>query len=308
MATARISGTGSCVPEKVLTNADLTRMVDTSDEWIQSRTGICSRHICQDETVADLAAQAARNALLDADIPASCLDLILVATTSPDKAMPNTACQVQAAIGAEKAVCLDLNAACSGFIFALSTASAYIQSGLYQNILVIGAERLSRLVDWKDRSTCILFGDGAGAAVVTASEEGVMDQLLGSDGRKGPVLDCDINRHITMNGQEVFRFAVSKVPAICEELLKRNQLSPDDVDCYILHQANKRIVDAVARRLGVSQEKFPVNLMTCGNTSGASIPILLDQLNREGSLSRGQKLILAGFGAGLTWGAVLMKW
>ncbi|MDO5408987.1 MAG: beta-ketoacyl-ACP synthase III [Lachnospiraceae bacterium] len=308
MATARILGTGSYLPDHTVTNDDLSQIVDTSDEWIRTRTGICSRHIAKGETTADMAAEAARRALSFSGMQAEELDMILVATVSPNKAMPNTACQVQAKIGADKAVCFDLNAACSGFLFALSTAAAYIQAGVYQNILVIGAEALSTLVDWKDRGTCILFGDGAGAAVVTAEEDGVIDQLSGSDGKKGPVLNCDTGSTISMNGQEVFKFAVSKVPEIVNALLEKNQMSAEDVDFYILHQANKRIIDSVSRRLKQPEEKFPMNLDSCGNTSGASIPILLDELNRSGKLLRGQTLVLSGFGAGLTWGAILMKW
>ena len=309
MTTARISGTGSYLPDNIVTNDDLAKVVDTNDEWIRTRTGICTRHIAKGETTADMAVKAARKALEDSQMQPQNLDMILVATTSPNKFMPNTACQVQAEIGAVNATCYDMNAACSGFLFALSAAAAYIKSGMCTNILVIGAEALSTITDWEDRGTCILFGDGAGAAVVTASEEeGFIDYVSGSNGVKGPVLDCNIGAKMSMNGQEVFRFAVSKVPEISKALLERNNLTADDIDCYVLHQANKRIIESVAKRLKQPEEKFPLNLTTCGNTSSASIPLLLDSLNKSGSLKRGDTLLLSGFGAGLTWGAVLMKW
>lgn len=319
---AHILGTGSFLPEKVVTNFDLAERMETSDEWIVSRTGIRRRHIAVKETTAQMAAQAAERALADAGMAAQEVELLLLATVSPDHVVPSAACEVQAAIGAKNAVAIELNAACSGFVFALNTAQAYVKAGIYKKILVIGVETLSKLVDWTDRSTCILFGDGAGAAVVAASEDaGIQDFIQFSDGRKGEALLCDakplrnlfvenepMQRYVKMDGQEVFKFAVRRVSESIDRLLERNGLTTEQIACYVLHQANARIIQAVVKHLKENEEKFPMNVDRCGNTSGASVPILLDELNRAGRLKRGDKIILSGFGGGLTWGSIYMIW
>lgn len=326
--TTRILGTGSCLPEENITNDRLAQVVDTSDEWISTRTGIRNRRIVKGESGAGMAAEAARKALENAKVEAGEIELIIVATCTGDLQFPSTACVVQKEIGAANAVAFDLGAACSGFLFALNTAHAYLQSGIYQKALVIGTEVLSKLVDWTDRSTCVLFGDGAGAAVVGRDEEGLEGFVQHSDGNKGDVLTCisrptrnlihsgeaetDYRVHATeylaMNGQEVFKFAVKKVPECIRDVLKETGTMPGQVDWYILHQANSRIIQSVAKRLEVPEERFPMNMDRYGNTSAASIPILLDEMNREGKLVRGQTLVLSGFGAGLTWGAAKLIW
>lgn len=317
----KICGTGSFAPAQVWDNQMLSQKVETSDEWIRERTGVERRHIIQDETTADLASAAAKAALENAEVDATEVELIIVATVSPDQLMPCTACEVQKRIGAVHAVCFDLNAACTGFLFALNTAQAYIGQGLFRTAVVIGAESMSNLTDWNDRATCILFGDGAGAVVLKASEEGIYAQVSHSDGSRGDVLTCTSRNqagyegnpeaaetYIRMDGRAVFQFAVSKVPEVIRELLAGQAMRPEQIDCYLLHQANERIVRAVAKRLGVGMEKFPVNMAEYGNTSSASIPILLDEMNRQGRLKRGDYLILSGFGGGLSYGASLMRW
>lgn len=319
--TSRIIGTGSYAPEHIVTNDDLAKIVETSDEWITTRTGIRQRRIGMDEGTSAIAAEAARRALEDAGIAAEELDIILMATSSPDNCFPNGACEVQAAIGAAGAVAYDISAACSGFVFALNTLQAFIQAGIYRTGMVIGADCLSKLTDWTDRSTCVLFGDGAGAAVIRAEETGVLQMVMHSDGVKGPVLSCvsrtegnflngrtpDIG-YMYMDGQEVFKFAVKKVPECIHEVLDASGTSIEDIKYFVLHQANYRIFESVAKRLKQPIEKFPMNIDRYGNTSGASVPIMLDELNREGRLTRGDKIILSGFGGGLTWGAALLEW
>ena len=322
--TGRICGTGSYVPARIVENDELANLVDTNDAWIRERTGIARRHLAENETTSYMAAEAAKRALAQSDIPAEDVDLILVATSTPDHCFPNAACMVQAAIGAERAVAYDISAACSGFLFAVNTAHAFLGSGIYKTALVIGADTLSKIVDWSDRSTCVLFGDGAGAAVLRVEEgekSGIFAMKMGSDGKKGPVLSC-VSRTVgnfltntepqigytTMDGQEVFKFAVKKVPETIKGLLDENGLEPKDVKHYVLHQANYRIAEAIAKRLKVSMEQIPTNMEHYGNTSGASIPLLLDELNRAGKIQKGDLLVLAGFGAGLTWGATLVRW
>lgn len=317
----KIIGTGSALPEKCVTNDDLARLVDTSDQWVRERTGIGSRHISTGETVAELAAAACERALQDAGRAPSEVDLLLVATCSPECGVPCVACQVQERIGAEKAVAFDLNAACSGFLFALHTAWAYMEAGVYRNVLIVGAEVLSKLVDWTDRSTCILFGDGAGAVLAEHSNEGIFRFVQHSDGTKGRVLACDSrplvnpfvdipmsDPHIRMDGREVFAFAVRKVPEGINEVLDQAGLTVDDIDLFVLHQANYRIIEGIAKRLKQDIGKFPVNLERVGNMSSATIPVLLDELKREGRLKEGMKVVLSGFGAGLTWGACVIRW
>ncbi|MCI8899423.1 MAG: ketoacyl-ACP synthase III [Lachnospiraceae bacterium] len=330
--TIKITGTGSALPEKIVTNFDLEKLVETSDEWIQKRTGIAERRISDGETVSTLAADACRKALEMAGKSAEDVDLILVATCSPELLLPCCACQVQELIGASGAAAFDLNAACSGFLFALNTAYAYLHSGICQNVLVVGSEVLSKLVDWKDRGTCILFGDGAGAAFVEASAEdivrsngrraGLECMVQGSDGAKGMVLSCAeraVNNaftavrqtdspYIHMDGQEVYKFATKQVPACIQEALDKADLAADDVDWFLLHQANVRIIESVAKRLKVDIARFPMNIHRIGNMSSATIPVLLDEQNRSGSIREGDRLVLSGFGAGLTYGASILVW
>lgn len=317
----RICGTGSYVPERFYENTDLENMVETTDQWIRERTGIVRRHIAEEDTTVTMAVKAAQAALLNCGVSSEEVDMILVATMTPNRIIPGIACEVQGAIQAINAVCMDLNAACSGFLFAYNTAQCYISAGIYKTILIIGSECLSNLVDWTDRGTCILFGDGAGAVVLKAEEGKQLPFAMHSDGKKGDVLVCE-SRHqknwkekelhretyMQMEGQEVFRFAVKKVPEVINELLEQVNYRENEIDWFFLHQANKRIIESVAKRMKIRIEKFPMNLMEYGNTSSASIPILLDEMNRSKKLERGQKIILAGFGAGLSWGAALVEW
>jgi 3-oxoacyl-[acyl-carrier-protein] synthase-3 len=331
--TIKISGTGSALPDRAVTNFDMAKLVDTSDEWIRERTGIVERRISEGDTVSTLAAKACTKALALAGKTPQEVDLILVATCSPELLLPCCACQVQDIIGAVNATAYDLNAACSGFLFALNTAYAYIQTGLYKNALVVGSEVLSKLVDWSDRGTCVLFGDGAGAVFVEAVEGdeavrqngrrvGVESVVQGSDGSKGMVLACgerrvtnpyyedkgELNPYVTMNGQEVYKFATRQVPNCINKALDKAGLTVEDVDLYVLHQANVRIIESVAKRLKQDISKFPTNLERVGNMSSATIPVLLDELNREGRIKEGDRLVLSGFGAGLTYGASVLVW
>ncbi|MDY4671266.1 MAG: beta-ketoacyl-ACP synthase III [Oliverpabstia sp.] len=321
---ARITGTGSYLPEKIVSNDELAKWVDTSDEWISSRTGIKKRRIAVGETVEGMATEAAKRALENSGTAPKQIQMIIVATCSKEQCFPSIACQVQKAVGAVSAAAFDLSAACSGFLYALNTAHAYIKAGIYKKILIVGTEVLSELVDWKDRSTCVLFGDGAGAVVVEANEQGLDGFVQYADGSKGDVLTCKGRRknwfpdgegdmeptdsHIFMNGQEVFKFAVKKVPECIEQVLEQTGYKKGEIRWYFLHQANSRIIQSVAKRLQEAEEKFPMNLMEYGNTSAASIPILLDEMNRKGELVRGDKVVLSGFGAGLTWAAALLTW
>ncbi|WP_302326492.1 beta-ketoacyl-ACP synthase III [Enterocloster lavalensis] len=319
--TTRIVGTGAYVPEQIATNDDLARIVETNDEWIRSRTGIGERRIATTETNSYMAAQAAKQALDQAGIAPEDVDLILLATSSPDYCFPNGACEIQEQIGAVNAAGYDISAACTGFVFALNTAHAFIQAGIYRTALVVGADVLSKLLDWTDRGTCVLFGDGAGAVVVQAADRGVIGVKMHSDGTKGGVLTCGSRTngnfllgkkpelgYMTMDGQEVFKFAVKKVPEIIKELLEENRTSLEEIRYFVLHQANYRIIESVAKRLKADISKFPANMERYGNTSGGSIPLLLDEMNRKGMLASGDKIVLSGFGAGLTWGATLVEW
>lgn len=323
----KIVGTGSALPQKEVGNQKLTEWVETSDEWIRERTGIGARRISTGETVVSLASEACRKALEMAGRKAEEVDLILLATCSPEYLLPCAACQVQTAIGAVNATAFDINAACSGFLFGLTMAEAYIQSGMYKRILIAGSEVLSKIIDWEDRSTCILFGDGAGAALVEAREDeksGMLGWAQGSDGAKGMVLSCrerfvknplyaempqeGENLYVQMDGQAVYRFATRQVAACMEEAMRKAGVMPEDIDLFVLHQANARIIEAVAKRLHADIDKFPMNLDRLGNMSSATIPVLLDELNRSGKLQQGQKLMLSGFGAGLTYGACILVW
>lgn len=318
----KITGTGSCFPELCVTNDDLSKWIDTSDEWIRTRTGISKRHIAVEETTSSMASEAAEKALEDAGISSAEIDIIIAATISADKHLPGLACEVQKNIGAENAVAFDINAACSGFLFAMNTAAMYLQNGEYKNALVIGAETLSKMIDWTDRSTCVLFGDGAGAAVLSAGkEEGILSMVQHSDGSRGDVLSCSARKgnnpykkgdtslsYISMDGQAVYRFAVKTVPEVIKDAVDKAGMRLEEIDLFLLHQANYRIIDSVAKRLGQPMEKFPVNLFDCGNISAASVPILLDNVNKHGMMTKGMKIVLAGFGAGLTWGATVLNW
>lgn len=316
---AKICGTGSSIPQRIMDNNDIAKLVETNDEWIRERTGVVQRHVIGDETTVSLAADAARKALTSAGVMAEEIDLILLATISSNVVLPCTACEVQSAIGAVNATCFDLSAACCGFVFAYNTALAYISSGVYKCALIIGSESLSKLTNWSDRGTCILFGDGAGAAVLKQAEGQPYIPVSHSDGKAGVALTCknrifktedeqEDDYYMQMDGRAVFQFAVRKVPEVIKETLAKNECSVEDIDLFVIHQANQRIVEAVAKRLGVSIEKFPMNLQKYGNTSSASIPILLDELNQAGVLKSGMKLMIAGFGAGLSWGAAILDW
>lgn len=314
--TGIICGTGSYAPQKIMNNDDLAKLVDTNDQWIRERTGVVQRHIIDNETTVSMAVEAAKGAVEDAGINPLEIDLIIVSTISSNVILPCAACQVQRELGAVNATCFDLNAACSGFIFAYNTANAYIESGMYNTALVVGSESLSNLTDWTDRGTCILFGDGAGAAVIRKSESKAYKAVTHSDGNSGDALTC-INKYaikdnsdnglMKMDGREVFNFAVKKVPEVIKEVLEKNNVALEEIDYFILHQANKRIVASVAKRLKVDIEKFPVNMMEYGNTSSASIPILIDELKKAGKLKKGKKYVMAGFGAGLSWGAAIFQ-
>lgn len=318
--TGTICGTGSYTPSHVMDNNDIAKLVETNDEWIQERTGVVKRHIVEADTTVSMAVTAGRNALEDAGIAPEELDLIIVCTISSNVILPCAACEVQRELGAVNAAGYDLNAACTGFVFAFNSAVAHLAAGMYKTILVIGSESLSNLTNWKDRGTCILFGDGAGAAVIKASEGRLYKTVTCSDGSRGAALTCtsrhapnwkelpEEDTYMKMDGQAVFKFAVRKVPEVIQQVLEANDIKPEEIDYYILHQANKRIVESVAKRLGEDIEKFPMNIHEYGNTSSASIPILLDEMKRQGQLKKGQKIVLAGFGAGLSWGASILEW
>lgn len=325
--SVRIMGTGSALPERCVANRELEDLTDTSDEWIRERTGIGTRYVSQGETVVSLAVDACRRALENGGGRAEEVELLLVATCTPEDALPCAACQVQNRIGAVNAVAFDLNAACAGFLFALHTAWAYIEAGVYARALIVGAEVLSGIVDWKDRGTCILFGDGAGAVYLEEekNEEGAQRGILGfvqhSDGSRGSVLSCantrantpyfqrePVSPYVQMNGREVFAFAVRQIPEAIKKALERAGVQVGQVDLFVLHQANRRIIEGIAKRLEADLERFPMNLDRVGNTSSAAIPLLLDELNREGRLAPGMTLVLSGFGAGLTYGACVLRW
>ena len=303
----RIIGTGSYIPQKVITNDDLSLTLDTSDAWISTRTGIHNRHIAEGMTSSDMAYIAARRAVDDSGLNPADIDVIIVATSSPDYAFPSTAALVQAKLEAVNAACFDISAACTGFIYAYSIAQGYIAGGMYKNILIIGTEVMSEHVDWQDRSVCVLFGDGAGAAMLTADKDNLSSVMIHSDGSRGNVLTCGKD-NIFMDGQEVLKFAVKTVPMSIQDILNKEHIRADDVGMYILHQANQRIIQAVSKRLGISMEKFPMNMQEYGNTSAASIPILLDELNRNNRLVRDELIVMSGFGAGLSWGSIVLNW
>ena len=316
---SRIAGTGSYLPAKVLSNRDLEATVDTTDEWIHSRTGIRQRHIAADnEQTSDLALEASRKALEAAGVAAADLDLIIVATTTPDMVFPSTACLLQSKLGAKNCPAFDVQAVCSGFIYGLSTADQFMRSGQYRNALVVGAEIYSRILDWKDRSTCVLFGDGAGAVVLQRSAApGILSSHLHADGAHAGMLSVpgtvcggkvSVRPLLQMDGQGVFKFAVKVLDDVVGEALAANHLQKTDIDWLIPHQANVRIIQATAKKLGLSMEKVVVTVDRHANTSAASIPLALDEAVRDGRIRAGQHVLLEGVGGGFTWGAVLMKW
>lgn len=316
MTYSRIAGTGSYLPQKILTNADLECMVDTTDEWIFTRTGIRERHIAADnEFTSDLALHAARNAIEAAGIQASDIDLIIVATTTPDKIFPSTACILQQKLGIAGCPAFDLQAVCSGFVYALSTADNFIKAGSAKCALVIGAETFSRITDWTDRGNCILWGDGAGAIVLQASEEqGVISTHLHADGSYENMLhaphktNADTRGTIVMEGNGVFKMAVNTLDAIVDETLAANGLQKSDIDWLVPHQANIRILQATAKKLNMSMDHVVVTVDKHGNTSAASIPLALDTAVRDGRIQRGEILLMEAFGGGFTWGSALVKY
>lgn len=321
-----ISGIGSFVPEKILTNHDLSQMVDTSDEWIVERTGISERRIGREDiSTSDLGTEAAKRALKDANLKAEDIDLIIVATITPDHLFPSTACIIQHNLGAINAAAFDINAACTGFIYGVVTGAGFIKSGMYNRVLVIGGENLSKVVDWKDRNTCVLFGDGAGACVLERCDEGygILSYELGADGENREVLiqpaggskipasmeTIEKNLHtIKMDGREVFKFAVRTMDRASTSVLKKVKLDVEDIDLLIPHQANIRIIDAARKKLDLPMDKIYVNLDRYGNMSSASVPVALDEAVREKKIKKGDNILLVAFGAGLTWGALILKW
>ena len=319
MIYSRISGTGSYLPERILTNDELERMVDTSDEWIRTRTGIVERHIAADnEMASDLALNASRNALAAAGIQAAELDLIILATTTPDVIFPSTACILQDKLGIGGCPAFDVQAVCSGFVYALATADMFVRAGKCRNALVVGTEIYSRILDWSDRSTCVLFGDGAGAVVLTQSDQpGILSSHLHADGSHRETLAVPANicggklrgtPFVMMEGNTVFKFAIKVLEEVVEEALAENDLQASDIDWLIPHQANIRIIQSTAKKLGIPMEKVIITLDKHGNTSAASIPLALDIAVRDGRIKPGQHVLLEGVGGGFTWGSALIRW
>ena len=320
MTYARISGTGSVLPDKILTNADLEKMVDTSDEWITERTGIKKRHIVEGETTCDIAEVAARRAIDAAGIKPQEIDLIVVATTTPDRVFPSTACLLQDRLDIHGCPAFDVQAVCTGFVYALGVADMFITTGKARHALVVGAETLSKITDWTDRTTCVLFGDGAGAVVLSASNEpGILSTHLHADGQYKELLTVPAGisenyeklkageAYMEMKGNEVFKMAVNTLGRIVDETLAYNRMKKSDVDWLVPHQANIRIIVATARKLNMSMDHVVVTVDETGNTSAASIPLALDMAVRDGRIERGQTLMLEAFGGGFTWGSALLK-
>ncbi|MBM4139920.1 MAG: ketoacyl-ACP synthase III [Nitrospira sp.] len=326
MRRSRIVSTGSYVPEKVLTNVDLEKMVDTSDEWIIERTGIKERRIADEgQAASDLAYEASKGALKDAHLKPEDLDLIIVSTVTGDMPFPSTACILQDKLGAKKATAFDINAACSGFLYGLYVADSFIKSGIHKRILIVGTEVLSRITDWDDRTTCILFGDGAGASIIEPSEEerGIISMHIYSDGSmwdllnmpgggsRNPASKNSIEKglhFIKMKGNETFKVAVRKLEDLAVKILEENKLEPSQISLLIPHQANLRIIQAIVERLGIPMDKVCINIDRYGNTSAASIPIALDEAVRTGKVKEGDYILLEAFGGGLTWASALIKW
>ena len=321
----KIIGTGSYVPKMLITNEELSKNVETTDQWIRERTGVRQRYLMKDETTADMAVKAAKDALKSVDVSPKDIDVIVVSTVSSELILPNTACFVQEQIGAVNAFCFDINTACTGFMMAYNTVQSYIDTGLVETALIIGAEGLSRIVNWDERGTCILFGDGAGAAVIRKDEKAVFETVMKADGSQGSSLTCnngfanrprkivknektkELGTYIEMDGQKIFKFAVKQVPECINELMEKIKVAKDEIDMFVLHQANLRICQAIAKRLKVSMDKVPTNVERYGNTSSACIPILLDELYKKGQLKTGQKIVMSGFGAGVTLAATYLE-
>ncbi|WP_289087296.1 beta-ketoacyl-ACP synthase III [uncultured Streptococcus sp.] len=323
MVFARIAQAAAYAPEQVITNDDLSEIMDTSDEWISSRTGIRRRHITRDETTSDLGTQVVKQLLSKAGLSAVDIDFIIVATITPDSLMPSTAARIQGNIGAVNAFAMDVTAACSGFVFALSTADKFIQSGIYKRGIVIGAETLSKTLDWSDRSTSVLFGDGAGGVLLEATEtKHFLAESLNTDGSRGRSLTSakvglsspfsekeEDDKFLKMDGRAIFDFAIRDVAKSIKALIETSEVSAEDLDYLLLHQANIRILDKVARKMSIDRDKFLANIMEYGNTSAASIPILLSESVGKGliKLDGSQTILLSGFGGGLTWGSLIVK-
>ena len=322
MIYSRIEGTGHHLPEKILTNADLEKMVDTSDEWIKTRTGVERRHIAsEDESTSSIGIKAAQKAISDANISKDDIDLIVVGTTTPDYIFPNTATLIQEGLGIHGCPAFSLEAACSGFVYAMSTADKFVKSGGYKCVLVIGAEVMTRLIDWEDRSTCVLFGDGAGAVILKpSSDQGIIDCQLGADGKYKNLLwyPAGVSKNfqklggnevnLEMIGNDVFKVAVKTLGSVAEETLKNNNIKKDELDWLVPHQANLRIIQATAKRLELPIEKVILTVQDHGNTSSASIPMALDVGIKDGRIQRGQLILMEAFGGGFTWGTVLMRY
>jgi len=315
-----VTGVGAYLPERIVTNAEMAKLVDTSDEWIVERTGISQRHIAADgEYTSDLAIAAGRRAMADAGMDASDIDMVIVATATPDETFPATAVKVQAGLGITQGAAFDIQAVCSGFVYGFSVADNLIRGGMSKNVLLIGAETFSRILDWEDRTTCVLFGDGAGAVVLRgeqgAGDRGIIASKLRSDGTKHDLLYVDGGPSMTqttgklrMRGKDVFKHAVKNLADIVEEVFEGTDLSPSDIDWIVPHQANRRILDATARKLGISPDKVVVTVQDHGNTSAASVPLALERAVRDGRIKRGDLVLLEAMGGGFTWGASLVRW
>ena len=322
MINSKITGTGGYLPEKVVTNADLEKIVDTTDEWITSRTGIKKRHLVVDgETTCDLAEKAALNAMEAAGLTKDDIDLIIVATTTPDRVFPSTACLLQDRLDIHGCTAFDVQAVCTGFVYALGVADKFIKSGSHKTALVIGAETMSRTVDWNDRTTCVLFGDGAGAVILEASDEpGILSTHLHADGKykdlltipagvsENPALFQSGEAYMQMKGNEVFKMAVNTLGRIVDETLEANNMEKSDIDWLVPHQANIRIINATAKKLGMSMDNVVVTVHEHGNTSAASVPLALNEAVRDGRIKRGETILLEAFGGGFTWGSALIKY
>ncbi|TEU03593.1 ketoacyl-ACP synthase III [Candidatus Aerophobetes bacterium] len=326
MRKTKIAGTGSYLPEKILTNADLEKMIDTSDEWIRTRTGIKERRIvAQDQAASDLAYEASRKAMQAAQVKAEELDMIIVATITPDMIFPATACVLQERLGAKGVASFDLEAACSGFLYGISIGSQFIATGMYDNILVVAAEALSKIIDWKDRSTCVIFADGAGAAVLQPSfdNSGIISNYLGADGTGADLVGVpaggsrlpasqetvrDRQHYMKMRGNGLFKRAVKAMIQAIDVSLEKGGLTYNEIDFFIPHQANIRIINPVAKRIGLDKNKVCINLDQCGNMSAASVAVALDQAVREGKIKKGDKVLLTCFGGGLTWASLVIEW
>lgn len=325
MIRTKIVATGACVPEQIVTNDDLSKIVDTSDEWITTRTGIKERHISKGENTSVLAIGTARMVMERAKVAPEDVDLVIVASVTPDYGTPTLGCMIQKELGLVNAVAFDVVAACSGFMFAMSVADKYIKTGVYRNAIVIGAETLSKIINWEDRATCVLFGDGSGGAFVEAADEGgILAEELGSKGEIWEILteghiNCanafndlkiedDPEYFVHMDGRAVFKFATKMVVKSVTNVLEKAGMTKDDIDYVVPHQANSRIIDVVADKLDMDRDKFYMNMDRYGNTSSASVPMALNELNEKGLIKRGDKILLTGFGGGMTWGTMLIEW